>query len=189
VNDRARGRGRKIDELLPIALSRIATGLQVTRGLDETLEEVAQSLLSEGPNPLSPELLKTAKDIRTKNADQALRALASRSPSLSLANVAMLLESYQRAGGGQYADVVSDTARAVQHIIAVRNHAQAKASQPLGAARMVPAMLGIVLLVMMNDPMTRESFQHPVVQIVLALAIGVMVLGYLVMRNDVLKVV
>ena len=54
---------------------------------------------------------------------------------------------------------------------------------------MVPAMLVIVLLVMMNDPMTRASFQHPLVQIVLALAIGVMVLGYLVMRNDVLKVV
>jgi len=189
IQERIRGRGRMIDERLAIALSRIATGLQVNRGLDVVLEEVARSLNSEGPNPLTPELLMTAKDIRTRNVEQALRDLAKRSPSLSLSNVAMLLESYHRAGGGQYAEVFSETATSVQRIISVRTHAQAKAAQPLQSARLIPVMLGIVLLVMMSDPMTRVSFNEPLVQIVMSIAIGVMVLGYLYMRNEVLKAV
>jgi len=189
VQEKARSRGRMIDEKLSIALSRIAPGLQVNRGLDEVLEEVAKSLNSEGSNPLSPELLKTAKDIRTRNTEQALRDLAKRSPSLSLANVAMLLESYHRAGGGQYAQVFSETATSIQRIIAVRTQAMAKATQPLQSARLIPLMLGGVLLVMLKDPATRVSFSEPMVQIAMSLAIGVMVLGYLLMRREVMKVV
>jgi hypothetical protein len=189
VQEKARSRGRMIDEKLAIALSRIAPGLQVNRGLDEVLEEVAKSLNSEGPNPLTPELLKTAKDIRSRSTEQALSELAKRSPSLSLANVAMLLESYHRAGGGQYAQVFSETATSIQRIIAVRTHAQAKAAQPLQSARLIPLMLGGVLFVMLNDPATRASFSEPMVQIAMSLAIGVMVLGYLFMRSEVMKVV
>ena len=135
IQERARSRGRKIDEKLAIALTRMAPGLQVNRGLDEVLEEVARSLNAEGPNPLSPELYKTVKDIRTRTVEQAMRDLARRSPSLSLANAAMLLESYYRAGGGQYAQVFNETAIAIQRILAVRLHAQAKAAQPLQSAR------------------------------------------------------
>lgn len=189
LQEKGRSRGRLIDEKLAIALSRIAPGLQVNRGLDEVLEEVARSLQAEGPNPLSPELLLTAKDMRTRNVEGALRDLAKRSPSLSLANVATLLESYQRAGGGQYAQVFSETATSIQRILAVRTHAQAKAAQPLQSARLIPLMLGLVLLVMMGDPATRASFSEPAVQIVMALAMGVMVAGYLFMRNEVLKTV
>ena len=50
-------------------------------------------------------------------------------------------------------------------------------------------LLGLVLLVMMGDPATRASFSEPAVQIVMALAMGVMVAGYLFMRNEVLKTV
>ncbi len=189
LQEKGRSRGRMIDEKLAIALSRIAPGLQVNRGLDDVLEEVARSLDSEGANPLTPELLKTAKDIRSRSAEQALRDLAKRSPSLSLSNIAMLLESYHRAGGGQYAQVFSETASSIQRIIAVRAHAQAKAAQPLQSARLIPLMLGIVLLVMVGDPATRASFSHPLVQIALAAAVGVMVLGYLYMRGEVLKAV
>jgi pilus assembly protein TadC len=128
IDERARSRGRLIDERLAIALSRLAPGLHTGRGLDQVLEEVAQSLQAEGPNPLAPELLKTARDLRTRDASDALRDLAKRSSSLSLANVAMLLESYLRAGGGQYAEVISETAVSIQRILAVRAHAQAKAT-------------------------------------------------------------
>lgn len=189
IQEKGRSRGRMIDEKLAIALSRIAPGLQVNRGLDDVLEEVARSLGAEGANPLTPELLKTAKDIRSRSAEQALRDLAKRSPSLSLSNVAMLLESYHRAGGGQYVQAFSETASSIQRIIAVRTHAQAKAAQPLQSARLIPLMLAAVLLVMVGDPATRASFSHPLVQVALAAAMGVMVLGYLYMRSEVLKAV
>ena len=189
IQERARSRGRKIDEKLAIALTRMAPGLQVNRGLDEVLEEVARSLNAEGPNPLSPELYKTVKDIRTRTVEQAMRDLARRSPSLSLANAAMLLESYYRAGGGQYAQVFNETAIAIQRILAVRLHAQAKAAQPLQSARWIPAMLAAVLLVMLSDPLTRAAFAEPIVQITVAAAILVMAAGYLIMRSQVLKAI
>jgi Flp pilus assembly protein TadB len=188
LQEKARSRGRMIDEKLAIALARITPGLHVNRGLDEVLEEVAHSLDAEGPNALTPELLKTVQEMRTHSVEQALRSLAKRSPSLSLSNVAMLLESYHRAGGGQYAQVFSEAATSIQRIIAVRTHAQAKAAQPLQSARLIPAMLGAVLLVMMSDPVTRNSFSEPLVQIVLSIAIGIMVAGYAFMRREVMKV-
>jgi hypothetical protein len=189
VQDKARSRGRMIDEKLAIALSRISPGLQVNRGLDDVLEEVAKSLNSEGSNPLTPELLMTVKDIRSRNIELALRDLAKRSPSLSLSNIAMLLESYHRAGGGQYAQAFSETAIAIQRIIAVRMQALAKATQPLQSARLIPLMLGGVLLVMLKDPATQASFSEPTVQVAMTLAIGVMLTGYLLMRSAVMKVV
>jgi Flp pilus assembly protein TadB len=189
LREKARNRGRKIDEVLAIALSRMAPGIQISRGLGDVLEEVAISLQTERPNPLSIELQRTAQELRTRSTEQALKDLATRSPSVSLSNVAMLLESYNRAGGGQYAQVFGETATAIQRILAVRTHAQAKAAQPLQSARLIPLMLGGVLLVMASDPATRTSFNEPLVQVALALAIGVMVGGYLWMRNEVQKVV
>ncbi len=50
-------------------------------------------------------------------------------------------------------------------------------------------MLAAVLLVMIGDPATRASFSHPLVQVALAAAVGVMVVGYLYMRSEVMKVV
>ena len=49
LQEKARNRGRLIDEKLAIALSRIAPGLQVNRGLDEVLEEVARSSTPKAP--------------------------------------------------------------------------------------------------------------------------------------------
>lgn len=51
------------------------------------------------------------------SAMEAMRRLAERSPSPSLTNVAMLLESFLRAGSGQYARVVSEAAVQIQRVI------------------------------------------------------------------------
>ncbi len=187
LNERALSRGLRIDEQLPVALSRIAAGLQAGRGLDQVLETTARSL-PEG-NPLIDELIKAAQDIRTGDAQEAMRRLAERSASPSLANVAMLLESYLRAGGGQYASVVSEAAMQIQRLISVRNHARAKAAQALQAARLIPLIMGGVLVMMARDPATAESFRTPLVQVVIAVTMGVMLLGFLTMRREIRRVV
>jgi len=108
-----------------------------------------------------------------------MRKLAERSASASLANVAMLLESYLRAGGGQYATVrVPMAAVQIQRVISVRNHARAKAAQALQSAKMIPLIMLGVLVMMASDPATAESFPHRTVQIVIAIAMGVMLLGF-----------
>jgi len=187
LNERALGRGLRMDEHLPLALSRLAAGLQAGRGLDEVLEKVGRSL-PEG-SPLTVEFIKTAQDIRTGDSQEAMQKLALRAASPSLANVAMLLESYLRAGGGQYAGVVSDAAVQIQRVVSVRNHARAKASQALQSARLIPLIMLGVLAMMASDPATAESFRTGTVQIVIAFTMGVMLLGFLQMRAQIRKVV
>jgi tight adherence protein B len=187
LNERALSRGLRIDEQLPVALSRIAAGLQAGRGLDQVLETTARSL-PEG-SPLIAELIKAAQDIRTGDSQEAMRRLAERSASPSLSNVAMLLESYLRAGGGQYAGVVSEAAMQIQRLISVRNHARAKAAQALQTARLIPLIMGGVLVMMARDPATAESFRTPLVQAVIAVTMGVMLLGFLTMRREIRRVV
>jgi Flp pilus assembly protein TadB len=187
LNERALSRGLRMDEHLPLALSRISAGLQAGRGLDEVLETTGKSLPEN--SPLTGELMKAAQDIRTGNAQEAMRKLAERSPSPSLSNVAMLLESYLRAGGGQYATVVSDAAVQIQRVISVRNHARAKAAQALQSAKLIPIIMLGVLVMMASDPATSESFRTGAVQVVIAVAMGVMLLGFLQMRKEIRRVV
>jgi Flp pilus assembly protein TadB len=187
LNERTLSRGLRIDEHLPLALSRIAAGLQAGRGLDEVLETTGNSL-PDG-SPLIDELVKAARDIRTGDAREAMRKLSERSASPSLANVGMLLESYLRAGGGQYGNVVSEAAVQIQRVIAVRNHARAKAAQALQTARLIPLIMGGVLVIMAGDPATAESFLSLAVQIVVSLTMGVMLFGFLSMRREIRRVV
>ena len=118
-----------------------------------------------------------------------MQKLAERSASPSLANVAMLLESFVRAGGGQYAAVVSEAAVQIQRVIAVRNHARAKAAQALQSAKLIPLIMLGVLVMMASDPATAESFRTGTVQIVIAIAMDVMLLGFLQMRKEIRRVV
>ena len=187
LQERALSRGLRMDEHLPLALSRIAAGLQAGRGLDEVLETTGRSL-PEG-SPLTVELVKSAQDIRSGDAQEAMRKLAERSASSSFANVAMLLESYLRAGGGQYATVVSEAAVQIQRVISVRNHARAKAAQALQSAKLIPMIMLGVLVMMAADPATAESFRTGTVQIVIAIAMSVMLLGFLQMRKEIRRVV
>ena len=187
LNERALSRGLRMDEGMPLALSRIAAGLQAGRGLDEVLETTGKSLPEN--SPLAGELVKSAQDIRTGDAQEAMKKLAMRSASPSLANVAMLLESYLRAGGGQYAQVVSEAAVQIQRVISVRNHARAKAVQALQSAKLIPLIMLGVLVMMASDPATAESFRTGTVQAVIAIAMAVMPVGFLQMRKEIRRVV
>ncbi len=186
VNDKAAQRGLEMEKLLPVAMSRIASGLQAGHGLAVVLEEVGESLEMDAPgNPLSPELIQAAKDARSLGVERALRDLARRSPSLSVSNVAMLLLSYHRAGGGQYASVVIESANAMQRLLALRNHVRAKAGQAMAIARVLPVVLGLTVLTLVNDPFVGPSLRYPIVQLAMGVVIGIMVFGYRVMRNEV----
>ncbi|MFA5872723.1 MAG: hypothetical protein WC832_02040 [Anaerolineales bacterium] len=187
LQERALSRGLRLDEHLPLALSRIAAGLQAGRGLDEVLETTGRSLPE--ASPLTAELVKSAQDIRTGDAQEAMQKLAERSASPSFANVAMLLESYLRAGGGQYAMVVAEAAVQIQLVISVRNLARAKAAQALQSAKLIPIIMLGVLVMMAAYPATAESFRTGTVQIVIAISMSVMLLGFLQMCKEIRRVV
>jgi tight adherence protein B len=187
--DRVKSRGREIDRLLPVAVGRITAGLLAGGSIPDVLQRTGESLEVEGPNPLTPELLLTSAELRSKDRQIALRSLAARSPSTSLSNMAYLLEGYSEAGGGKYAEVLMQISHRVQQILVSRNRAVAKASDALLSARIIPLVLLFVFIFLTSDPLIRNSLLAFPVQAVIAAGIGLMVMGYLLIRSIVAEAV
>ncbi len=183
LDDRVKSRGRKIDQLLPIAIGRTAAGLLAGGSVQDVLQQVGESLELESANPLTPEFILTATEMRIKDRVEALRALASRSPSVSLANLAQLLEGYTEAGGRAYTQVLMDISTRVQQILIARNRAQAKAGDSLVSAKVLPVVLVLILVYLGQDPMVRASLAAFPVQLVIGLTMAAMVGGYLLIRS------
>jgi hypothetical protein len=186
MKDRIASRGQRIDEMLAISTSRIAVGLGAGSDLPGVLEEVADDLPA--AHPLTLELRHTAADIRQSSAAQALKDLAQRSASISLANLALLLESATRAGGGQYAQAVSEAAMQMQRIIEVRNQARAESADALQVAYYLPLILGGLLVSMSGDQIISQALRTLGIQIALLIAMLVMGAGFLIMRAQVRRV-
>ena len=189
LDDRVKSRGREIDRLLPVAVGRITAGLLAGGSIPEVLQKTGESLEMESPNPLTPELMLTAAELRSKERQLALRSLAARSPSTSLANLAFLLDGYSEAGGGKYAEVLMHISQRVQQILVSRNRAVAKAGDALLSARIIPVVLLVVFIFLTRDPLIRGSLLAFPVQAVIAAGIGLMVVGYLLIRSIVAEAV
>lgn len=189
LDDKVKGRGRRIDQLLPIGIGRIAAGLLAGGSIPDVLQQVGESLELEKSNPLTPELVLTGSEMRIKDRVEALRGLASRSPSVSLANLAQLLEGYSEAGGRAFSSVLMDISMRVQQILIARNRAQAKAGDSLVSAKVLPAVLFLVLIYLGQDPMIRSSLTAFPVQLVIGLTMAAIVAGYFIIRSMVLEAV
>ena len=189
LDDKVKSRGRQIDQLLPIAIGRTAAGLLAGGSVPDVLQQVGESLELEKSNPLTPEFVLTASEMRIKDRVEALRGLASRSPSVSLANLAQLLDGYTEAGGRAYSGVLMDISGRVQQILIARNRAQAKAGDSLVSAKVLPAVLVFVLIYLSQDPMVRESLTALPVQIVIGGTMAAMVGGYFIIRSMILEAV
>lgn len=189
LDDRVKSRGRNIDQLLPIAIGRTAAGLLAGGSVPDVLQQVGESLEMEKTNPLTPEFVLTASEMRIKDRVEALRSLASRSPSVSLSNLAQLLEGYTEAGGRAYTEVLMDISSRVQQILIARNRAQAKAGDSLVSAKVLPVVLIFILIYLSQDPMVRSSLIALPVQIVIGVTIAAMVGGYFIIRSMIMEAV
>jgi Flp pilus assembly protein TadB len=189
LTDKAQSRGKEIDKVLPIAVGRIAAGLLAGGSPSDVLQQVAASLELEGANPLSPELSLTATEMRTKDRREALYSLGARSPSTSLSNLATLLEGYLDAGGGKYAETLMDISQRVQEILSARNRAQAKAGDVMVSVVTLPAVLGLLLVYLSQDPLISQSLRAGPVQLVIGGAMLAMVAGYFILRSMVQEAV
>ena len=189
LDDRVKSRGRNIDQLLPIAIGRTAAGLLAGGSVPDVLQQVGESLELEKTNPLTPEFVLTASEMRIKDRVEALRSLASRSPSVSLSNLAQLLEGYTEAGGRAYTGVLMDISSRVQQILIARNRAQAKAGDSLVSAKVLPVVLIFILIYLSQDPMVRSSLIALPVQIVIGVTMAAMVGGYFIIRSMIMEAV
>jgi Flp pilus assembly protein TadB len=189
LSEKVKSRGREIDRLMPVAVGRITAGLLSGGSIPDVLQRTGDSLEMEAPNPLTPELSLTVAELRSKDRQQAFRGLAARSPSNSLSNLAYLLDGYSEAGGGKYAEVLLQISQRVQQILVARNRSIAKASDALLSARLIPGVLLVVFLFLTRDPLIQGSLLALPVQVVISAGIGMMVVGYLMIRSIVSEAV
>ena len=189
LSEKVKSRGREIDRLMPVAVGRITAGLLAGGSIQEVLQRTGKSLNDEAPNLLTPELWLTAAELRSKDRQQAFHGLASRSPSTSLSNLAYLLEGYSEAGGGKYTEVLLQISTRVQQILVARNRSVAKASDALLSARLIPLVLLVVFFFLTRDPLIQGSLLAFPVQIVISAGIGMMVIGYFLIRSIVSEAV
>ena len=189
LDGRVKSRGRNIDQLLPIAIGRTAAGLLAGGSVPDVLQQVGESLELEKTNPLTPEFVLTASEMRIKDRVEALRSLASRSPSVSLSNLAQLLEGFTESGGRAYTGILMDISSRVQQILIARNRAQAKAGDSLVSAKVLPVVLIFILIYLSQDPMVRSSLIALPVQIVIGVTMAAMVGGYFIIRSMIMEAV
>ncbi len=186
---RIKDRGRRMEADLPQVYVELLSVLRANPDVAPALAEVADGLEQEkGPTPLSAELWLAAQEAASTNVGrvQAMQNLQARAASVSVANLGLLLERYAQTGSGQGAsffEAFATGAANVQSILEARQRAQSKAAESMQSARLVPLLLGVTLFFFMSDPSFRNSFQLPLVQIVLGGAVVVMYAGYLIMGD------
>jgi Flp pilus assembly protein TadB len=171
-----------------MALAQIAAGIQASQGLLPMLQGLSEALARSGAPELAEEFQALTTALRRGAAQEALSHWGQTSPSVSLSHLAGLLASYEQRGGGQYGEAMAAAARQMRSLVALRQHARAKAAQALQAARIMPLLLLGVLLILLADPVVAQAFRTPLAQIVVSIALGVMLLGYLLMQAEVRKV-
>jgi len=187
LNEAALSRGLRMDEHLPLALSRIAAGLQAGRGLDEVLEttgsfpaggEPSDGRTGEGcpgyPHGVTPRMpCGSWPNDRLRRPRQCRHAVGK-------------LSACRRR---QYATVVSEACCADP---TGRLGAQPCACQgfPGSTVRQThPAHHGWSVGDDGRRPATSESFRTGAVQITIAISMTVMLMGFLQMRKEIRRVV
>ncbi len=192
IEGQIKGRGRRIDQELPMTYVRLSSILRANPDVAQALLETANSIEIErggSVTPLSGELRLTASEMLTKTIgrESALQRLQRRAPSTSLSNLGLLLERLSQTAAGashsRFFAAFESASQNVQAIIEARETARSKASMALRSAQIIPVMLIIMTVSLMNSPTTRESFASPIVQMVMALAVVLMFIGYTFMSD------
>lgn len=183
IAGRAQGRGRKIDEEMPTALTRVAALITLQPDPIELLAQVADTLRAANPGSLlATELRGAVAQARSTGADAALQDLEARAPSAALASMAFSLRTYAQAGGG-YADALIEAASRARVILAGRNRARSKAAEATTAAKAIPLLLLAVGVILFQDPMFRQFYLTFAGQMVVVIVVGAMLFGYMQIKS------
>lgn len=186
--DRAQMRGRVIESELPGALGDLTAILRVTPALQPALDQTMRLLREINPqSPLAQEFAWTLEDVTALGETGAFQALAQRAASPALATLAFALSIFTRTGG-DYLNALEAQARGVRETLEARGAAQTEAADAMMSLRAIPAILFLVSLGLMQDPLFRAFYFSFAGQIVLAVCIGAMILGYQLVKSMVSEV-
>lgn len=177
LRGKAESRGRKMEEELPAALSRIAALIDIERDMPTLLVAVAESLAATNPaSPLAAELRRTASDLRSRGP-AALADLEARAPSPSVATMAFNLRIFIESGGEQ-SKLMAEAANRMQRLIEGRNAARTRAASALTLAKMFPLLLVGVSIFTFQDPAIGAFYRSVPGQVLLLIIASMMAIGY-----------
>ena len=168
------------EELGPYA-GNLHSTLQVTESVRIALERSLDTL--EPGSPLRIWMDRLALGMTSKGTPFLLAALpAARAISPSLALLVLLMERCASAGGKTHTRAIISAARQMGEVTEARTVAHAKAGKARNTITIFIALLVVLAALTAAQPQLREGFRDPFVQIAIAVSLGVLVLGYLLIQ-------
>jgi tight adherence protein B len=161
------------------AIAEVAAGLRdaVRGGLGVT--DALGGLARWGPPTLRPALGQLAADAATIGLPQALEGFARRLGDPLADVLAATLALNHRLGGRNLSQVLDDLAAAIHAEVHTLREVRARQAQQRLSARLVAvAPLVILLAIRQTNPAYLTPFDSPAGQAVLAVALGLIVIGY-----------
>ncbi|GEM_PF-2429984 len=178
VAQKVEARRRSIDNEIPEVYSRIASLMSTQPNVANIFLLTSEQLRVTNPNSLlAAELERTAKEIRSKGAVEALESLEKRAETPMLADLAFTMKLHA-ISGGMFSRAIVAAAERARMVIKEYNKAKAKTGQVKALIIMLPALLTIVFVVSMKDPGFRATYYSAQGQILLALSVIFMGMGY-----------
>jgi hypothetical protein len=172
----------KIEEELPTFVAQLAGVLQLTDSASVALAEVVQSMPQKSALRLWMERFTTGLQLHGPAfAERARESAATISPSLAL--TVFFIGRMAETGGGQFADAFTTVADELGAILEARAVASSKAAAAKQNVHMMIGILAIISMMLFRSPELREGFQIPQAQIIAAVSLLAMVLGYIYMNG------
>ena len=178
VTQKLEARKRSIDNEIPEVYSRIASLMSTQPNVANIFLLTSEQLRVTNPNSLlAAELERTAKEIRSRGAVEALEALEKRAETPMLADLAFTMKLHA-ISGGMFSRAIVAAADRARMVIKEYNKARAKTGQVKGLIIMLPTLLTLVFVVSMKDPGFRATYYSLQGQILLAISVVFMGIGY-----------
>lgn len=168
------------EELGPYA-GRLHSSLQVTTSVPVALSRSIESL--EPGSPLRMWMERLALGFAQKSTPFLIAALpAARKISTSLSLIVLLMERCASSGGAAHAAAFLTASKQMGAVMEARTIAHSKAAKARGTVTIFFGLLLTLAAIMGTQPLLREGFKEPMVQIGIAGSLVWMVVGYLIIQ-------
>lgn len=176
-----RQRVRRLEQQLPEVLTLLSNALKSGFGLMQALQHIADQV----DDPLGAELRRLLRDVAVgTTVEQALGALSERVPSESLEIVTTAIV-IQRAAGGNLAEILDTVADTIRDRDRIQGEIRTLTTQQTYTGYLLvllPVGIAVVITVMSPDYM-RPLFSTDLGRVLIAGAVTMDVLGFVVIRR------
>lgn len=180
LQNRRQARRAALQDALADAVDALRASVRTGMSVEEGLLALART----GPAPLRPALRELARDLRLAGFDEALLRAQARLADPLFDTVAAALLMAHRVGGHHLGSVLDSLGQAVRGAARAEREVRAQQARTVLSARIIAALpLGLVAIVRGLSPHYLDPFATPTGQLLLALCVLSVAVGYAAMRR------